>query len=87
MVFASCSDGHITVAHEDSPSQLRAVGTIATARGAKTMALDLKTHTIYTVAQEYQPVDPNAPPPPAGGRGRGPAPVPETLHVLIYAAK
>jgi DNA-binding beta-propeller fold protein YncE len=87
MVFASCGDGHITVAHEDSPSQLRAVGTINTARGAKTMALDPKTHTIYTAAQDYQPVAANAPAPPAGGRGRGTAPVPDTLHVLIFAAK
>jgi YVTN family beta-propeller protein len=86
MVFVSCSDGHITMAHEDSPSMLRLVGTIDTARGAKTMALDPNTHTIYTVAQNYQPVDPNAPPP-AGGRARGPAPVPDTLHVLIYGAK
>jgi YVTN family beta-propeller protein len=87
MVFVSCSDGHITMAHEDSPTQLRPVGTIDTARGAKTMALDPKTHTIYTVAQNYQPVDPNAPPPPAGGRARGPATVPDTLHVLIFGAK
>jgi DNA-binding beta-propeller fold protein YncE len=87
MIFVSCSDGHITIAHEDSPSQLRAVGTIETARGAKTMALDPRTHTIYTVAQDYQAVDPNTPPPAAGGRARGPAPIPDTLHVLIYAAK
>jgi hypothetical protein len=75
------------MAHEDSATQLRPVGTIDTARGAKTMALDPKTHTIYTVAQKYQPVDPNAPPPPAGGRARGPATVPDTLHVLIFGAK
>jgi DNA-binding beta-propeller fold protein YncE len=86
MVFVSCSDGHITIAHEDTPSQLRAVGTIDTARGAKTMALDPQTHTIYTAAQDYQPVDPNASVP-SGGRARGPAPVPDTLHVLIFSPK
>ena len=51
------------------------------------VSADPKTHTIYTAAQDYQPVVPNAPPPPSGGRGRGPAPVPDTLHVLIYGAK
>jgi YVTN family beta-propeller protein len=87
MVFASCSDGHITIAREDTPSQLRAVGTIDTARGAKTMALDPTTHTIYTVAQDYQAVAPNATPNPTGGRARGPAPIPDTLHVLVYRLK
>ncbi|MCM3880988.1 MAG: YncE family protein [Vicinamibacterales bacterium] len=87
MVFASCSDGHITIAHEDSPTLLRPVGTIDTARGARTMTLDPATHTVYTAAQNFQPVDPNAAPPPAGGRARGPAPIPDTLHVLIYGAK
>ena len=87
MVFVSCSDGHITMAHEDRPTQLRLVGTIDTARGARTMALDPRTHTIYTAAQDFQPVDLNAAPPPTGGRARGPAPIPDTLHVLIYGAK
>lgn len=82
-VFASCGDGHITVAHEDSPSTLSLVETIATARGARTMALDPRTHRVYTAAQDFGPADPNAPPPAAGRRG-GPPPIPDSFHVLIY---
>jgi YVTN family beta-propeller protein len=86
-IFVSCSDGHITVAHMDSPSKLSIVQTIETSRGARTNALDLRTHRVYVAAQDYQPVDPSAPPPPAGGRGRGPAPVPNSLKVLIFGEK
>lgn len=82
-VFASCGDGHIIVAHEDSPSKLSLVETIATARGARTMALDPRTHRVYTAAQDFGPADPNAPPPAAGRRG-GPPPIPDSFHVLIY---
>jgi YVTN family beta-propeller protein len=86
-LFVSCSDGHITVAHVDSPSKLSVVQTIETARGARTNALDPTTHRVYVAAQNYQPVDPNAAPPPAGGRGRGPAAVPDSLHVMVYGPK
>jgi DNA-binding beta-propeller fold protein YncE len=83
-VFVSCADGHIVVAHEDSPSKLSMVETITTARGARTMALDPVTHRVYTAAQEFGPVDPNAPLPAPGRRG-GPPPVPDSFHVLVFA--
>jgi hypothetical protein len=77
----------MTVVHVDSPAKLSVVPTVDTARGARTNALDPSTHRVYVAAQDYQPVDPNAPPPPAGGRGRGPAAVPDSLHVTIYGTK
>jgi hypothetical protein len=82
LAFSSCSDGTITVVHEDAPNKLSVVQTIATARGARTMALDLATHRLYTAAQNFQPADPAATP--AAGRGRGPAPIAESLHVLVF---
>ena len=82
-VFVSCGDGHIVVAHEDSPSSLSMVETITTARGARTMALDPVTHRVYTAAQEFAPVDPAAPAQP--GRRGGPPPVPDSFHVLVFA--
>jgi DNA-binding beta-propeller fold protein YncE len=85
-VFVSCSDGHITVAHEDGPDKLSVVQTIDTARGARTMAFDPASHRIYVAAQNYAAPDPNAAPP-AGGRGRGPAPIPESLHVFVFGTK
>ena len=86
MAFSSCSDGNITAVKVDG-DKLTVAQTIPTTRGARTMALDPSTHRIYTVAQNFQPPDPNAPPPAPGARGRGPAPVPDSFHVLIYAAK
>lgn len=88
MSFSSCSDGHITVVHMDSPDSLTVVETIDTTRGARTMALDAATHRIYVAGARYEPVDPNAPappPPPAGRRGRGgPPAIPDSFHVLVF---
>jgi DNA-binding beta-propeller fold protein YncE len=80
--FSSCSDGNITVVHEDAPDKLTVVQTIATSRGARTMTLDPATHRLYTAAQNFQPADPAGTP--AAGRGRGPAPIPESFHVLVF---
>ena len=88
LVFSSCRDGHIAVMREDGPAKLTAVQSVPTALGARTMALDAKTHRLYTAAQKFPPVDPNAPAPaPAPGRGRGPAPIPDSFHVLVFEMK
>ena len=84
-VFVSCSDGHITVAHEDGPAKLSLVETITTARGARTMTLDPVTHRLYTAAQDFAASAPN--PAPAPGRRGGPPPVPDSFHVLVYAPR
>src|SRR5438309_145003 len=52
--FSSCGDGTVTIAHEDSPEKLSVVQTLKTERGARTMALDLKTHKIYLAAAKYE---------------------------------
>ena len=78
--------GSITVAHEDSPNKLSLVGNIPTEAGARTMELDPRTHTLYTVTAKFEP----APPAPAGGEaqargGRGPRRqmVPDSFHLLV----
>jgi DNA-binding beta-propeller fold protein YncE len=53
MVFLSNGDGTLNVFHEDSPNRLSAVETVQTQSGAKTMALDTKTHNVYLSAAEY----------------------------------
>ena len=83
---SSCSDGNITAVKVDG-DKLTVVQTIPTSRGARAMTLDPATHKIDTAAQNFQPPDPNAPPPAAGARGRGPAPVPDSFRVLIYNLK
>ncbi len=52
--FASCREGTVTVAHEDSPEKLTVVQTLKTERGARTMALDPKTHNIYLPSAKYE---------------------------------
>ena len=40
-------EGTLTIAHEDSPTKLTVVQTLKTQRGARTIALDTKTHNVY----------------------------------------
>jgi DNA-binding beta-propeller fold protein YncE len=53
--FASCGEGVLTVAHEDSPDKFSVVENVATERGARTMALDPKTHEIFLVTAKFGP--------------------------------
>lgn len=78
LAFASCGDGTVTIAHEDSPSQLTVVQTLKTERGAKTMALDPGTHRIYLGSAKFE-----APPP---GQRRGKM-VPGSFKVLVYGTE
>jgi DNA-binding beta-propeller fold protein YncE len=70
-------EGNVTVVHQDSADKYTVAATVETFRGAKTIAVDPKTHNVYLFQPERGPVPPpaaDAPPPaPApGGRGRGP---------------
>ena len=47
LAFSSNGDGTVTIAHEDAPDKLTVVQTLKTVRGARTIALDPKTHNIY----------------------------------------
>jgi YVTN family beta-propeller protein len=87
LVFVSCSDGHVTIAHMDSPDKLTVVQTLETSPRSRTMALDTGTHRIYLAAVKLQAPDPNAPPPAPGQRGRGPAAVPDSFHVLVFGPR
>lgn len=80
LVFASCGEGVITVAHEDSPDKYSLIQTIHTEKGARTMALDLKSHTVYTVTAQFGP-----PPPPTPERPHPyPSIISNTFTILIF---
>ena len=79
--FASCGDGTITVAHEDSPTKFSVVDTIQTKRGARTMELDPASHRIYTVTADFGP----APAATAENPRPRPAILPDTFVLLEYA--
>lgn len=81
LVFASCGDGTITVAHEDTPDKYTVVQTINTQRGARTMAIDTKNHNVYTVTADLGP-----PGPPTAEIPRPrPTIIPNTFVLLIYS--
>jgi DNA-binding beta-propeller fold protein YncE len=69
-------DSNVTVVHQDAPDRYTVVATVATMRGAKTIAVDPVKHVAYLFQPEYGPAPapaPGSPPPPAGGPGpRGP---------------
>jgi DNA-binding beta-propeller fold protein YncE len=54
LVFSSNGEGTLTIVRESSPGKFE-TETIPTQRGARTMALDTKTHKIYLPAAEYGP--------------------------------
>jgi DNA-binding beta-propeller fold protein YncE len=79
LVFHSCSDGSISVYHEDSPDKYTLVDTIKTQQGSRTMALDLKTHRIFLSSNEFGPA-----PAPTADQPRPRAPVvPGGFAILV----
>ncbi len=67
LAFSSNGDGTLTVVHEDSPDQYTVRGNVTTQLGARTMALDPKTHTVYLVTAKFLPAQGNARPQPVPG--------------------
>jgi len=77
LAFSSNGEGTVTIAREEAPDKLTVVQTLATARGARTMAVDPTTHRIYlSTAQLAAP----------SGPGR-PTAVPGTFKVLVYGTE
>ena len=73
--FASNGGGTLTVVQETSPKKYEVAANVQSARGARTIALDPKTHKIYLATAELGP--------PAGEQGR-PTIRPGTFSVLVY---
>jgi YVTN family beta-propeller protein len=55
LAFASCGEGVLTVVREESPDKFSVAENVATQKGARTMALDSKTHQVYTVTAKFGP--------------------------------
>jgi YVTN family beta-propeller protein len=75
LIAASTGDGTIHIFHEDSPDKFSEVQTVMTEPGAKTMALDPKTHNLLVDTSDFGA--------PAQGQ-RQPRAVPGTFRLLIY---
>jgi len=65
LAFASCGEGVLTVVREESPSKFTVVDNVKTQEGARTLALDDKTHEVFVVTAKFGPP---------------PAPTPEQPH-------
>jgi DNA-binding beta-propeller fold protein YncE len=78
LAFASCGEGVLTVAHEDAPGKFTAEN-VPTQRGARTMALDPKTHHVYTVTAKFG----QAPAPTADNPHPRPPVLPDSFIVLM----
>jgi YVTN family beta-propeller protein len=80
LLFVSTREGMIHIFHEDSPDKLSEVETVKTEYGAKTMALDAKTHNLYLTTADFSP--------PAAPTAQQPNPrrraIPGTFRLLIY---
>jgi len=55
LAFSSNGEGTLTVVREDSPDKFSLLENVPTQRGARTMALDEKTHRIFLVTAEFGP--------------------------------
>jgi len=85
LAFSSNGEGTLTVAHEETPDKLTVLQELKTQPGARTMAIDLKTHKIYLATAQFEPV-----PVPKPGTPAVPAPhvrpkiIPGTFKILVY---
>src|SRR5207244_9635147 len=80
LAFSPKGEGTLTFVHEASPDKFTVVDNVQTQRGARTMALDTKTHNVYLVTAEF------GPPPAATAENPRPRPtmVPNSFVVLVF---
>lgn len=80
LAFSSNGDGTLTLVREDSADKFSVVENLPTQKGARTMALDPKTHRVYLVSSDFGP----APPATAERPHPRPSLVPGTFTVLVF---
>ncbi len=80
--FASCGDGTLTVVQEDpaKPGEFRVMDVVKTQPGARTMAVDPRTHAVYLAAANFEP----APAPTGSEKSPHPAMVPGSFVLLKF---
>jgi DNA-binding beta-propeller fold protein YncE len=83
MAISSNGEGTMTVVKEISPTEYKAVETVKTEVGARTIALDAKTHHVFVSTAQYGET------PAATAENPNPRPkvVPGTFMVLEYGIK
>jgi DNA-binding beta-propeller fold protein YncE len=80
LAFASCGgDAVLTVVREDSPDKFSVAENVPTQKGARTMALDTKTHKVFVVTAQFG----SRPAPTADNPHPRPAILPDSFVVLV----
>jgi DNA-binding beta-propeller fold protein YncE len=80
LAFSSNGEGTLTVVHQDSADKYSVVASVPTQRGARTMALDPKTHNVFLPTAQYGP-----PPAPTTERPNPrPSVVPNSFVILVF---
>jgi len=80
LAFASCgADGVLTVVKEESAGKFSVAENVATQKGARTLALDAKTHKVFVVTAQFGP----RPEPTTDNPHPRPAIVPDSFVVLV----
>ncbi len=75
-VFSSNGEGTLTVIHEKSAKSFEVVENVPTKKGARTSAVDLKTHKVYLPTADFLPPNPEE-------KGKRPGIVPGSFQVLV----
>ena len=77
LAFSSNGEGSVTVVKEETPDKFCVAQTVPTVKGARTMALDPLTHTLYLPTSKFSPLPPDSDP------KKRPEPVPGSFTILV----
>ncbi len=77
LIFTSNGEGTVTVVKENSADDYKVLENIPTKRGARTIALDEKTHKLYLPTADYEPLPADAP------KNTRPKMIPGSFQVLV----
>jgi YVTN family beta-propeller protein len=77
LIFTSNGEGTVTVVKEESADKYTVVENIPTKRGARTIALDEKTHKLYLPTADYETLPADAP------KNARPRMIPGSFQVLV----
>jgi len=61
LVFTANGEGTVTIVQEISKDQFKVVDNVPTKRGARTICIDEKTHTLFLPTADYEPLPADAP--------------------------
>jgi DNA-binding beta-propeller fold protein YncE len=82
LIFASCFDGTLTIIQELAPGHFERAQTVRTEPGARTMAIDRLSGTVYLPTADLEP----APPATASNPHPRAQPIPGTFRILVVTS-